>query len=401
MKFNKAKGNKMFRFVLFISMTFFTMFSAITCRNEDHNEIYNNKHSYYGIGLVVSTDTLHFPLNSIDNSIESIDPFYDHGIEYVAIYYGSSETINFYELHSQKLVKSISLTEYLLYRRHSTSVYCKNFDSIFISNNKASLFIADSSGIIKSTIYFSEDPSPTAADFINTRPPVLKDSCFYASFPGTDLISNISQMRDWLLVCRHDLKNKKKAIVYRYPKRYMNKFYGYYFLDYSYCFNNHGNFVFSFSADSNLYETDFAEINRTFLGKSKFQHGDIDPVNKNKKGDDAYFEYLKRDCYGSVFFDPCNKRYLRIFKHKISKKDIAEKIYDREKSVVVLDENLQIIGESLLPEGLHINSLFFTSDGRMYVRTKARDTTALHFLRVVYKEMETDSSSLAKKTNNP
>lgn len=388
------------RFVNVILITFFIMCTITACRNKEHVEFDSYtfyKPLYDGVELVASTDTLHLSLNKTDNSFESIDPFSDHGIEYVAIYNEASEMVNIYELYSQKLVKTISLAAYSLHRKHTTSVYCKNFDSIFISNNSASLFITDSSGANKSTISFPENPPDSyIADFKNTRPPLVKDSCFYASFAVSGNIRTVSQVRDWQLIWQIDLKNNQQESFYRMPERYMNKFYGYDLMEFNYCLNNRGNFVFSFPADSNLYETDLADINRAIYGRSQFQKGDIEPVDKSKKGDDIYFEYLARDCYGAVFFDPYHKRYLRVFKHKISEKDLAAKRYHREKSIVIFNEDLQIVGESFLPKGLIINSLFFTSDGRMYARTKQRDKTALHFLRLMYKEKAPDSISLAQ-----
>lgn len=395
----------MFKFINLILIVFFYMCSIMACGDDkEHAEVSYNykfyKPLYGGVELVASSDTLHFLLNKADNSVESICPFSVHGTEYVAFYNQPSETVNIYELYSQKLVKTISLTGYLFYRRHSTSVYCKNFDSIFINNNTTSLFITDSSGINRKTIFFPESSGSKIVDFTNTRPPVLKDSCLYASFPASGKMTTIGQVRELQLMCRLDLKNNKKRSFYHLSERYMNKFYGFNFLNYSYCFNNSGNFVFSFPADSNLYETNFYDVNRAFYGRSQFQQGDIEPKSKKTHGHDADMEFLTKDYYGSVFFDPYHKRYLRVFRHKISNKDLAANKYDRERSILIFNEDFQIIGESPLLKGFLINSLFYTSNGQMYARTKQKDKTTLHFIRLIYKEKAFDSLSLAQKNKS-
>lgn len=380
----------MTRFLYVMLVAIFVICSNMACGDNKHVEVSDYKYYeplYDGVKLVTSTDTLHFPLKNVTNKgVESIDPFSDHGVEYIAIYYGQSETVNFYELYSQKQVKSISIAGYLKYRKHKTSVYCKNFDSIFINNNTTSLFVIDSSGANKSTIYFTKSSLSTKPDFVNTRPPVLKDGYFYISFFASPETRTISKVRDWQLICRLDLKNNKKKNIYHLSERYMNNFYDYYFLNYSYCYNDRGNFVFSFSADSNLYETDLEGVNIALYGKSQFQQGDVEPVDKNAKGYDLYTEYMARDCYGSIFFDSFHKRYLRLFRKRISRQDIEANKYPKIKSVLVFNKDLQIIGESPLPSGFLINTLFFTSDGQMYARTKEDDKTTLHLLRIMYTE---------------
>lgn len=386
----------MFRFINIILVVF--CINIISCQED--KEVGSSSYMYYKpfydrVKLVTSTDTLHLPLVKTNNDVKSVNSFSDHGVEYVAIYNEPSEMISVYELYSQKLIKSISLAAFLLYRKHGTSVYFKNFDSIFINNNKTSLFIADSSGINKNTINFSEGSRSMSADFWDYRPPVLKDGFFYESFSATDLMSSISKRVDWRLMCRLDLKKNKKERLYRLPERYLNKYYSYYFLNYSYCFNNRGNFVFSFAADSVLYETDFADVNRMFFARSQFQQGDIESGDKNKNSDATFYEFVASDSYGSVFFDPFYKRYLRIFKHKVNNINYSGKNF-KEKSVIIFNEDLQIIGESSLSKEFLTNTLFFTSDGRMYARTRPKDKTALHFIRLMYKEKSIDSTSLVQ-----
>lgn len=385
----------MLRFVC-VLLTLFCVFSLTACRSKKQEADYRfNKPSYDDIALVASKDTLHFLLNKIDNSIASINTFSAQGIEYIAIYKVPSETVDIYELYSQKLIKTISLALYVLNKKHSTSVYCKNFDSIFINNNKNSLFMTDSSGKNKRTFLFPEGLNPGIADFVNNRPPVLKDSCFYASFPVSG--RNVDHVNNWSLMWRIDLKNNKQERLYHMPKRYINNFYGFDLMKFSYCFNNRRNFVFSFPADSNLYETDLDNLNCMFYGRSKFQQGDIEPLSKNKIGSDGEFEYLERDSYGPVFFDPYHKRYLRIFMHKLSRKDIDAKNYDKEKSVLIFNEELRLVGESSFSKkGVLFSSLFFTADGCMYARVKPKDKAVLHFVRFIYKEKSSDSISFAQ-----
>jgi hypothetical protein len=332
-------------------------------------------------------DTLHLALNdSTFNNIKSMNLFIDHDAEYLCIYDENSGSINMYDLLSQRLIKKVLPRKCLPDKRlYKTSVYCKNFDSIFISNNEKKLYMMDSSGIIKDAAKFSSKVFINVTRFQNTTPLVSSDSLIYTSIRPSGLISSIEKAREANVMYRFDFFNNRKVLLYRYPVRYLNHLYGYNFLEYSYCFNNKGHFVFSFPADSNLFETDLDKLHIAHFAKSQWQQGDIMPMRKeDMHNDSSYKQFQIRDVYGAVFFDPYQKRYLRFFKQKISEADFAAKKYDRKATILIFDEDLRIIGESIWPKEVDFKTLFFTKDGGMYARVNRQDENALHFIRLTY-----------------
>jgi hypothetical protein len=191
-------------------------------------------------------------------------------------------------------------------------------------------------------------------------------------------------------------------LYYHLPELYQNNLYGFNFLNYNYCYNNHGRFVFSFPADTNIYETDLAGCHVAYYAKSRFHSGNITPVSKEElQGNDAgYKQYKLRDSYGPVYFDPFRKRYLRLAKQKISAADYTNKKLERKESVIVFNENFKIIGELEITDDFAFSTLFFTSNGDMYARVKPGDEYALHFVRLEYKEDPNKPSQLTKVETN-
>ncbi|WP_315816506.1 hypothetical protein [Paraflavitalea speifideaquila] len=60
---------------------------------------------------------------------------------------------------------------------------------------------------------------------------------------------------------------------------------------------------------------------------------------------------------------------------------------ERERSLIILNENFKVIGESVLNDGLDaFKSIFFTPDGGIYIRIKAEDEQAIHFVRLEYSD---------------
>lgn len=355
---------------------------------------------YEGVALMPAFDTLHLPLNDTTyNDIKSLNCFNDNGEDYLSIYDERSGSVNVYHLASRQPVKRILLERCLPDKRlYKTTVYVRNFDSIFVSNDQKKLYMLDSSGQIRDAAKFSDKHFRNVARLENSNPVVVKDNLVMVGIRPSATTTSIKKARGWRIMYQFNLPQNKKNTVYQLPVRYLNYSYDYHFLDYSYCFNNNSRFVFSFPADSNLYETDLSNLHIAHFAKSQWQQDDITPVpKKDKHGDSSSKQYLTRDVYGAVFFDSYHKRYLRFFKKKLNESDYLSGKYERKSTVLIFNENLQIIGETDWPDEVSFSTLFFTKDGRMYARVNKKDENALHFVRLMYKEHEGVSSQLARQ----
>jgi hypothetical protein len=346
---------------------------------------------YSNVGLQLNTDTLHFVLN--DNALNdpgTVNLFVDNGIEYLTIQEEKSLFINVYELYTQKLIKKIFLKESLTNLKPSlTSVYVKNFDSIFVSDRNKALYLLDSSGKIKYTASFPEQENPELSAFANFRPIIIKDSALFTGICPSYVVNYKNGLNKWRPLYKFSSFKNKAEVLYLFPPRYHTSLFDYHFFNYSYCVNDKDNFVFSFPADSNVYETNLSDLHLSYYGKSQFQKEDILPeLAEDLKNGGGTIQYRIRDAYGPVYFDPYHKRYLRLFMQKMSKDMVMANKHDRKQSILILNDSLRIIGESLIPSDIKFSGFVLTKNGNMYVRVNPKDKRALHFLQIKYKEEE-------------
>jgi hypothetical protein len=350
------------------------------------SEYHYLKPDYDSVNLIQIADTVNFPLTEdVYRDIKSFNLFYKGNIPLISFYDQRSQSINIYDLSNQLLYKKIKLKK--IFKKetlYKTSVFVKNLDSIFITN-ETKIGLYNTSGKQISRVNFLDDPKYAWAVFDSNKPLFLKNGKAYAIVrPNVD-DQSLSALKKWKVLYEFDFENKRCQLYYHLPGIYQDNLYGYHFLDYNYCYNNKGNIVFSFPADTVIYETNLSDLYRSYYACSQFQREKILPVSKealiNKNGTK---EYAKRYSYGSVFFDPIRKYYLRFVKHKLTDADLLAK-KRRMQTVLIFNQEFKIIGESEWNDGIDFDSLFFTADGRLYARTNFKDDYALHFVRLDYK----------------
>jgi hypothetical protein len=345
---------------------------------------------YANIGLKTVGDTLHFTLSEhTSQRIEALNLFNDRSTIYMSFYDRGSKSLNVYDFYSGKLIRKVQLYNWIKSGKlDKASIFVKNFDSIYVTT-LSSLYLLDSAGTIKGKLESPEDIS-NRPYITSTSPVVFKDSMVYMCIKPSINDKSLKAQREWRPLYGIDINDKRKTAYYSLPEIYQNNLLGYAFVDYGYCVNDKGNFVFSFAADPNLYETNLADYHVAYFGRSKFQKGDIEPVSKEQlQKEDGYKVYSLRDSYGEVLFDPHRKRYLRLAKQRMTETDFQSKKGRKKKSIILFDENLKIIGETLLDEGISFSFILFPNDGSIYTRTRYDDKKALHFVRLAYTDDNT------------
>lgn len=389
--------------VLIYVVLFINCISIMSCSNDSRvieaSSIYNYLvPEYSAVQLNITSDTLHFQVDERTyNSISSVNLFSNEGSSYISFYDKRSGSINIYNLSTQILVKRLSLQQSFSDQKlYKASVHCANFDSIFVTN-RSSLYLLDTAGIIKDSIRFLDDPPFAWAYFESAAPLVIGDNKVYAAVRPFVDEKSLKAIREWRVLYELDMTTKDAKLLYRFPELYRSQLYGSNLLDFSYCYNDDRNFVFSFSADSNIYEYGLNDFHKSYFGKSYFQSTPIFPLTKAQlEADEGFKQYLLRDSYGSIYYDSFKKRYLRIARGKLSESDYESKKFMRRQSIVLFDDNFKIIGESVMDGGVRLNSIFFTKDGKIYARVKADDEYALHFVRLDYSEIELETNIVKK-----
>lgn len=353
------------------------------------------KPTYNEISLQITGDSVKLPLaEAALNSISSFNYFTQDNTLYLSVYDDKSAYITIYTFPEGKIIKVIPVKKWLAGTKlDAPSVYVRNFDSIIVcTRNSIALF--DSSSKVKNSIPVK---GKQKFGFDNTTPGNVINGLLYVNNLKAIPENSVKAQRSFHPLGEFNLATLKETQVYHFSEPYRHNIYGYSFHKYGYCFNNKGNFVFSFPADTNIYETNLMGFHQSYFAKSKFQQGDINPITEQDiENDQSFFEYSKRDSYGPIFFDPARKRYLRLAKQKLADSVVFAKNRNRKRTFLIFDENFKIIGEGPTPEKIDLYSLFITPDGRIYARGDSNDKPYLNFLRLEYAPSK-DTTLLSKK----
>lgn len=383
--------------LLFLCVFFIVNFGCGERSDPVASKFTDIKPAYTNIHLEVE-DTLHFKLvEGAYNKIKSFNYFIaDNGASCISFYDRLSESVVIYDFASQKPLKKIKLKKIIKGDKfYKTSVYVKNYDSLYITNFDK-LYLLDSAGKIKRKITFNN--VETMAFFETPLPVVTKGHSTIMGVHPFVSEKSLSDIKDWKVLCDFDLDKGSCDLRYSLPRVYRKGLYGRRFMQFSYCYNDKNNLVFSFPADPNIYETDLADYHVAYNGKSRFQNAPIEPVSKAAlEKDEGGKEYALRDSYGPIYYDTNKKRYLRIAKQKLSPEEFASKTVQRKVSIIVFDQQFKIIGEFLCNNDYLLDTIFFTSDGGVYAQANVKDENALHFVRLAWKDDRSESLQLTKK----
>lgn len=363
------------------------------CKENDHDmpiKFHYTKPSYYEVALRKTTDTLKFSLSeNMYNKIRSFNTFTLHDSVFIAFYDLRAKSIHIYNFLQQSLLKNIDLKDKLgKTNLDKITVYVKTLDSIFITTTSR-LLVINSEGEVLMKITFLRQPDYAWAAFDNTTPPVLYNHTLISAVKPYVNVSSLDDIRSWKTIYMFDLNNEDTKLSYHFPEIYHENLYGYHFFDYSYCNNGKAKFVFSFPADTNIYSTNFINIYSSYNGKSRFQKKPIVPLKKEDiKGGKSFEEYLARDSYGPIYYDPYRKTYLRLFKQGSDSAKAGQDKIKRKESIIFFDAYLHIVAECENEGGFHFDSMIFLPDGKVYARTKGSDEYAINFIRLEYRGFE-------------
>jgi hypothetical protein len=343
-------------------------------------------------------DTIRFDLGKdAYNKIKSFNCFTENnGKDYISFYDRLSESVMIFDFKTRMPVKQIQLKKIIKKERfYKTSVYVHNYDSIFVTNFDK-LYLIDSAGRIhRSTTFKSQE---SMAYFETPLPVVVKEDNIYMGVRSFVSEKSLSDILDWKVLCEFDLDKDKCRLKYSLPAVYKKGLFGRRFLNYSYCYNDKGNFVFSFPADYYIYETNLTDYHMSYAAKSKWQTAVIEPIGKEAlEKNEGGKEYSLRDSYGPIYFDPYTKRYLRVAKQKLTKDELAAKDAKKKTTIIVFNKDFKVIGEFDYKDDYLLDTIFFTADGCIYARVNKNNEASLQFVRLAWENEPNESTHLTKK----
>ncbi|UPK68072.1 DUF4221 family protein [Chitinophaga filiformis] len=380
-----------------ISLALILLINISICQscNEgtDHmvTDYHYSKPEYHNIRLEVTGDVLKLPLDSLTKpNFSSYSVFQQKGTLFLAFIDKLTNRINIYDVNRRALVSQISTRNIKenKSRLAKITVFVKSFDSIYL-NTLLDVYMIDSTGRVKQRIKLPSKPYAALSDFNGFSPPVFKsDSMFFAAYPYLDMRKQ-KELRKWKRMFILDWTRKKAELAYSLPPFFKENVYARRYLTTYYCYNNDSSrFVFSLPADSNLYVTKLDDRQTAYFGGSQYITEAIPPFtkeeysNSDKQSLGRYF----RDSYGPVYFDSYSNRYLRVAEQKLTKDKYDQKIFNKKSSLVILDKDFKIIGETEVPDSLNLYTLFTTNDG-IYakIETSVNEDT-IYFSKLVYKQ---------------
>jgi hypothetical protein len=343
---------------------------------------------YYKVALRVTTDTIHFKLpDSASSKILSLNVFSENGGNYLSLL-DKRESLYIYDFEKKTLIKRMVLKDiFFNHDVYHPSAYMLGFDSIFIINRDR-LYLFDTTAAKNRSIEFlSEHPSSWAL-FDGGNPLAVRGLKFYTSVRPIVKEQEIDEVKKWLLLYQFDFSNKTSKLFYHLPEKFQGDMYGSRMLTSSFCINDKGGFVISVAADTNIYETDLEKYHYSHFAKSCYHQKDVFPVTKKDLVDrSAYEKYLTRDSYGAIYFDPMHKRYLRVARQALTEDDYDAFRWKRPQSLVILDNQFKIIGESSIPIDVRLDQMLIKPNGDIYVRVSDEDKRNINFVKLVYYDL--------------
>ena len=362
--FGRFKPIIMIRLLL-LSLTLF----ALSCKNPE-------RHSR-NCGLKATDKTLIFPLDpNTKNFILALFPYTDkEGKEYLTFQNFSQNQILFYNMNTCQLEFKVKpayegaegVGKMLGYHVH-------NLDSIFINRSyRTELFIIDRSAKIIDKIQFEK-----TTDSI----PLHESHSTSATYHPIEIVNNhlylVSGCDRWSaenpVTAYINLSDKTVQAFpnFRYPSYpgADNKAKRFGFEEYmSRCFDGE-HFVYSFYFLENIQvaSIDHQSI-RDIPVKSKY----IDKVQLlDDYGNLTANDICENPNYGNLLFDSYRKVYYRIaypkteVDHNIRGMELME--YGRKNfSIIILDEDFNIIGETLFPDYTYNSTLMFIREDGLYI----------------------------------
>jgi len=332
-----------------------------------------NSHDYIDKVSLQPIDTLVIPIDAKTKyQSQFIQLFTIDNKEKIAVENKKKLSIQIYDLESRSLEKEI------FFQNNGPNGIGKlfgfnfiNMDSIILLTGQYfKVYLSDSTGAIKNTFHLDELlPSLESVPITYTKRPTFFDpkraKLFICASP-----ENRYDKRGYFdaeIAMELDMKNNTAEYIYKSPTEYRDNIYGAYFSHYSVVKKPDGKYVYAFPFDSEIFETDLKEYYHKYYAGSR--HFDQIP---EMKPDDSYEEfYIKSDSYKDFIYDQWRRVYYRVATQAINLVDenaIRKTWRDKVPSIIILDENLEKIGEVDFPkERYYFGNNMFVGKNGLYI----------------------------------
>lgn len=284
-------------------------------------------------------------LNSHTNSI------YLHDAE-------SGELLNIIEFDKEGANGVGSIQGYCYHNDDSIFVYEYGSGMVRLANNQGEVITAypmfDAEAILNDTTKFLTSP------YVESRLPMLYRDDKLIMGGGFLAETTLEKADNTFVTLMYDVVNRTAAYANSYPEQYRKYDWGggFFYRQPSMAMTPEGRFLISFPADHNLWNYDPVTQKRDSLYAGSRLIEKIVPFGaEKKKFPDEVPEqrlsdwYYSQPSYESIFADPYKHLYYRIARLPNVEHRPAT-LNDKPVVVIVLDKDLNYLGEDLLPEGV-------------------------------------------------
>lgn len=384
----------MYRLIVSSVLIFFSIF-LFSCDDEEKKYMVELKQTNEFCSFVIPND--------VKCSSLCVQLFSDGEKDYLAYKNELNQEILLYELVTGKMIRRIRFS-----KEGPNSIpggflgfHVLDLDNIYIpSLYQNIIYVTDTLGNIKRTINFENTNSGKKLIpfipgmfgeivFVDSKlyipqsvNPMLGDKIIDESPVGAviDTLSgnnNALPMRFPRLITKHDIRTSAGTG-----------------LNYHRCFDgNH--FVYSFYYSDVVY---VADINHLNVKECKIKSAYVDDVevpNRNLTTPNEIQKYnVEHSRYGRIYYDKYRNVYYRIVYPANTFDEKSKDIFHSKKknfSIIILDNEFNIIGETLFPDNLYVPELLFITKDGLFISTNNErnskfDEDLLNFERIELKK---------------
>jgi hypothetical protein len=278
--------------------------------------------------------------------------------------------INFEVIHKYRLPTS---GPYDIKYPQMFGFFIKNWDSVFVGSYDRPYFLLLNrhSEITDAVNFYDRKSNPK---FLTRAPlSMYKGALLASSAPISGFTKNY--WRNYIF-SKISFKNKIAKNFYMPELEDTYNLYGAFHIHQSYCLNTSDDqLVSNFSFDPNLYVYDLRSnsiVKSISIPSKHFHHIPIWRAEYDKTDNSDQDFYIQNPSYKSILYDKWRDVYYRFAERGVELKDVEGNFntwYDKKPSIIILNSEFEIIGETDLPQSIYrISDAIVGKDG-LYVAT--------------------------------
>ncbi|WP_215225121.1 DUF4221 family protein [Echinicola shivajiensis] len=354
-------------FVLIVLLNFFS-----GCKGDAQKE--NANPEQREISLIKQESTISLPLDAETPNLSMGLAYYPSEPPMLFNLNPKTNSLQIFDLEEKVLYKTLTFEkEGQKGVGRVFGFHVHNLDSIFLfPQNKGEIYLTDTSGMLKSKVKYDVPLYHTAAFVMNSyfaSLPVIEggEMVVKTHVDGDHKAIKSAELAERSLTYSIDLnEGKVRLLPHHYPADYLSN--GKRHFEASFAASP-SRMVYSLFADHKLYyASSKGDSLKVKNAPSKYVKSDFGNYPIGSKRFESYQYFYASPHYGSLLYDPYRKVFYRFCypKVEVENEEQALKLrrYPEGFSIMVLDEDLNILGETLFAKGKYYpNNAFITEEG--------------------------------------